>query len=313
MPRLGVLFISLALAVAFLASPVIEDASLAKPGARQTAAVYYEGTRLQTIRDVEHRLIAAHAVALSATHPDRNGLMIKAVEHDADRGTAVGVILDNAHPSNVSLVDELKRHHINAQLSLLPVDLVAIQVDGHSYLSERDWNDSPDEGVVSDPEHRDYYLIQHGMEGVAGHNDHLWTRKADALRIAGLTLLQYKAHEVIMSTAAIDRGTSAFDGLVDRAGRGDIVRLVVGGSPATWSSDQRAALAELRHRNVQIHYSPSRVPNIIVDGKCLWYSTFSATQSEPNRSGWAVALCEQLFAAQLGSRFEDFWDGGAVL
>jgi hypothetical protein len=103
-------------------------------------------------------------------------------------GTRVSVVLDGkafgaAADENAETIPFLKQNNIRVHLTANPHHLKAAIIDG-SRLSLSDRNcttRSKAEVVVLDRYPNDRAIVERAMLGVPGGNDHLWTRKGDAV------------------------------------------------------------------------------------------------------------------------------------
>lgn len=271
------------------------------------------GLRLETGQEFLAALLTArHHVRLSAYSLSPRQPVTRYLLADARRGVAVRVVLSGsafgvAAQQNAAAAAELRAAGVPVSFTGFATHLKAAIVDNTVYLS--DVNFAEHGLVVVDAIPGDSSVIAAAIAGTAHGNDHLWTRKADALaaeaRVAGVRM----SGEIDVASESFGSGTALYQALQRRAAAGDHVRLLVAAREAR-GGEERAALGALKAAGVQIRLG-DRDEKMAIDGSDAWFGSANATSGVPDQVEWGMALRSTALAAALHARFEGEWALGS--
>jgi hypothetical protein len=273
-----------------------------------------------TVEDVFLRLQSARTVTLAAFALGPRSAIIRAVEAAADRGTKVSVLLSKAFGmysnQNAQTAMALSHHGIrvhfagNARRS---THIKAIIIDGEVYLSDRNWaRGSRDQIIVRDSVAGDRILIERSLIGAMRSNDHLWTRKGDALDAEANLIQGRRSRMLRVSTESFGSGTRVFTALIARRGRGDVVRLLVARAEFLRSQSEQRAISALKAAGVEVRLSTSN-EKMAIDGDACWFGSANATRGVPNQTDFGMITFERAIAASLSTKFELEWNHAVVI
>jgi phosphatidylserine/phosphatidylglycerophosphate/cardiolipin synthase-like enzyme len=269
--------------------------------------------RLTNVREVTTNMERAHAITLSAYTLSPRGIMARTLLAAAKRGARVRVVLDGhafgaAQHANLATGLELRQAGAEVTYTQNPLHMKAAIIDEAMYLSDRNWTTrARAETVVADAIPADRPIVSQAITGKAGTNDHLWTRKADALAAEARLLSGGASHDVVMETESFGSGTSVYDALLARRKRGDRVRLIVASlEMRRKNSSEYAAIARLRQAGVEVRVGNSG-EKIAVDGARAWLGSANATRGLPDQIDWGMSIPAAL-ADTVRQHFEQNWD-----
>src|SRR5579875_739293 len=188
----------------------------------------------------------AHSVSLSSyiLHPGR---LLRALEEAGDRGASVRVRLE-AHPlgerggleqRNRALAAELRRHHVTVESTEQPSHIKAAVVDRWAFL---------------DGAPQDVAVTRLAIDGRVASDEHLWTRKLDALNGEAALLHEAGRRAIEVETESVGPGAVARE-LEAHARAGDEVRLLVCADEAR-EPREAALLRELAAAGVAVRTVP---------------------------------------------------------
>jgi hypothetical protein len=268
--------------------------------------------------DVTNAIAHAHVVVLSIFSLDPKEHIVGALE-DAGRrqGSQIVVLFapnafGKALDANRLTIPELVRAGVHVRTSPIVTHLKAAIVDGQAYLS--DTNFSAAGLVVQDEVPGDLGTIEAAIVGRSGANDHLWTRKGDALAAEARVGRSRQTGELDVATEALSAATPVYSMLLDRAKAGDTVQLLVAPKEArsrdAAGAAERAALALLVKVGVHLRLSSAN-EKMLVDGPDLWAGSANATSALPDQIEFAIAARSPALARALRARFYEEW-GRAV-
>lgn len=229
----------------------------------------------------------------------------------------------SARGANVSVVfsrnafGEAQRNNIATERLFIKcgVKIFKSHTDSHlklaildSILFFDDTNFSSAGEMVRDDIPGDRAIAQRAILGIFGENDHLWTRKADALAAEARVALARASHSLDVSSESFGPGTTLYETLILRARLHDHIRLIVARREAEDSRnrEERQALGRLAREGVEIRYGDGN-EKMLVDGDNLFLSSANATTGYPNQIEWGIAAHSPTLAAALKTRFAREW------
>lgn len=278
------------------------------------AARAQEPIRFLTVRDVTARIAVAHDVTLSAYTLSPRGIMARALLEAAKHGGHVHVVLDGhafgaAQHANLATGLELRQAGVRVEYTQEPLHMKAALVNGTLYLSDRNWTSKAHaEVVLEDNVPADRPIVLRAVAGTAGYNEHLWTRKGDALAAEARVLNGNAAHDVCMETESFGAGTPVYDALLARRKRGDRVRLLVASLElrSKKSSPEQTALDRLTAAGVEVRVGSSG-EKIALDGNNGWLGSANATHGLADQIDWGMTTNAEM-TTTLRQRFETNWN-----
>lgn len=282
---------------------------------------------LTTVRDLIAHLRNASTITLAAYTLSPSSDITKALIAAADRGANVDVVVGGgafgqAKDDNIATLTELSYHqcvlddgikNVTAYKCRLhitgnPQHIKVAVVNGEVYVSDRNFSTHTyAELVVHDQLPGDRFLLERAILGDPGSNDHLWTKKRDALSAEGRMLFQRRSREVRMESESFNDSTPVYHGLSVRAHAGDRVRLIVSRIEYSRSAKERGAIAALVHDGVDVRVGRSS-EKMMVDGDNVWMGSANATGELPDQIEWGMMFRDPFLASTLISQFDRNWD-----
>jgi phosphatidylserine/phosphatidylglycerophosphate/cardiolipin synthase-like enzyme len=287
-----------------LAAALLLATTAATPGPGAIGLVP-AGTVFARLRSVRTATVAVYALG-----PTSN--MTSAIVAAADRGAQISVALGRgafggAEADNAATAALLAQHRVRVHLSPTTSHIKAAILDGAVYLSDRNFASSSSETiVVLDTVPGDRELVERAILGQTGGNDHLWTRKADALEAEARVLRARASRSVVVSTESFGAGTSVFAALLERRRAGDRVRLLVGQQEYRDQPTTRHAVAALLAAGVEVRTSAAN-EKYLVDGNDVWFGSANATRGRPDQVDFGIATQDRNLAIALSSQFDGEW------
>lgn len=265
---------------------------------------------LVTVRTVTNRIESSHDVILSAYVLAPNGAMARALAAAAHRGAKVHVVLDGvafgaARRMNGEVTPRLREAGVRVDFTRAPLHAKAAVVDGHVYLSDRNWTRSRAELVLEDRLAADEPVVLRAITGVAGMHGRLTTRKADSLAAEAAVLAGNRTHEVAVETEAFGLSTPVDVALLARRSRGDRVRLIVDQREYRSAPLEREQVAELVRHGVEVRIGRSG-EKLAIDGDAAWIGSANATPGLPDQVDWGVTATPNI-ANAIKLQFETNW------
>jgi hypothetical protein len=309
--------ISAALSLALIAMAVRSSVVWADGGAITTT----------TVRDLIAQLQKAATITVAAYQLSPNSDMAKALIAAADRSASVDVVVGGgafgaAKDDNIATLTALTYHgcvlddgtknvtqyKCRLHITPKPQHIKVAIIDGEVYVSDRNFaTHTTSELVVHDQLPGDRFLLERAVLGDPGANDHLWTRKSDALAAEARLLFGRRSREVRMETESFGSGTPVYHGLLVRARAGDRVRLIVSRIEYGNSSVERRAIADLMRERVDVRLGRSG-EKMTIDGDDVWMGSTNATAGVPDQIDWGMMFRDPFLAGHLISQFDRNWD-----
>lgn len=231
----------------------------------------------------------------------RNPRVIGALEHAAERGAQVEVRLcgnpveragsSRLQRQNARLQAALRAHGVDASLDRSrPAALHAkvARVDGRAFFDDRNWGVDARETVIVDDDRRDA--------------DGLVMSKRAALAREAAMIRRSRGGHVIVSTEAVSPGVIV-DALIERARRGDDVRLLFDGTCGAKRRD--AALSALRAAGVRTRVS-SEHRKLAAAGGRVWIGSANASGGAAAQVEWSLGVGGRI-AERIGAVLERAW------
>lgn len=263
---------------------------------------------LVSIADVFARIGSARTVTLAAYSLKPHAIITTTLVAAADRGARVSVALGrdafgDAQRDNAETAALLGAHRIEVHASPATSHIKVAIIDGALYLTDRNFASRSAEGiVVLDTIAGDRVLVERALLGSAGGNDHLWTRKADALAAEARVIGARASRSVAVSTESFGGSTPVFDALLARRRAGDEVRLLVAASEYRTSPIERHAVDALRGAGVQVRLSDAN-EKYAVDGDAVWIGSANATRGRAEQIDFGIAMRDAGLAGALANQF----------
>ena len=254
----------------------------------------------------------AHSVSLSSyiLHPGR---LLRALEEAGDRGASVRVRLE-AHPlgerggleqRNRALAAELRRHHVTVESTEQPSHIKAAVVDRWAFLDDRNWPDRDEHNLlVVDGAPQDVAVTRLAIDGRVASDEHLWTRKLDALNGEAALLHEAGHRAVEVETESVGPGAVARE-LEAHARAGDEVRLLVCADEAR-EPREAALLRELAAAGVAVRTVPYG-EKLAVAGARGWVGSANAGTYPSDLIDWGMRVSDRSLVAALRERFARNW------
>jgi len=269
---------------------------------------------LSSVQAVFDRMSTARTIVVAAFALQPDSPMVAHLLTAADRGARVSVALSRGFgmyvAENAATAAALTARGVRVHVldfARRPTHLKAAVLDGELYLSDRNWSAGSDEQIVlHDTVPGDRTLVERAILGVPGHNDHLWTKKADALAAEARVLKTRRSHKVRISSESFGPDTPVFDALIARAAAGDTVEVLVAPAEYRQGTLERAALQELRDRGVRVALS-SADEKFATDGDAVWLGSANATRGTPNQIDFGLVTIDANVARRLAAQFDVEW------
>lgn len=252
------------------------------------------------------RDVALSAFSLSPAQP-----IVLELEDDARRGVRVSVTLAGnafgaAARANADVIPELRAAGVQVRISAYDTHLKAAIVDGVVYLS--DVNFAERGLVVVDGISADRPIVAAAMAGTPAADDHLWTRKADAIAAEDRVAAVPVTRDLAIESESFEGNTALYGTIEQRLRRGDRVRVLVAAREAA-TRRERGALARLTREGAEVRVS-SADEKLAVDGPDCYFGSANATGGEPDQIEWGMALRSPVLAAAVQARFDrEWWQG----
>ncbi len=270
------------------------------------------GIRLVPISDVFERLDTANNVLFTAYALQPGSDIVRRLQDAASHGAHVSVGLDadafnNARSTNDAVASELELSAI--EVHKIPTSHIkAAFLDDAMYLSDRNWPSTSNEQiVVEDTNRSDRRIVSTAvLGGRLGSNDHLWTRKADALKAEAAVILSRTSNEVDVESETFGAGTPVFDAILSRVANGDVVKVLFAFSDFERSAIARHAVASLEARHVEVRLTRAN-EKFAIEGYNCWFGSANATHELPNQIDFGIAMRDVRIASRLHSKFESEW------
>lgn len=275
---------------------------------------------LVSARTVLGDITHAKVITLAAFSLQRNAAIVRTLESASDRGARVSVVLARGFGfysrQNAETMRDLAMHGVRvhiAGVSQHSTHIKAVVLDGRLYLSDRNWTwRSTDAIVISDSLPGDRVLVERSLSGQSGANDHLWTRKADALWAEANVLAVAHSHVIRVSSESFGGGTAVYARLVQRKKAGDEVRLLIAGSEYVRSQAEQRAVSGLLMLGVQIRLSSSN-EKMAIDGTSVWMGSANATAGLRNQLDFGMVVSSNSIATRLREQFDHEWKNAAAV
>lgn len=289
-------------------TPPVAGANGAAAGARDARI---ELVRMEAVLDdMRH----AKVITLAAFSLRRDSVIVRSLEAASARGSRVSVVLARGFgvysPQNSETARELAKHAVRVHLvglSQRPTHIKAAILDGRLYLSDRNWTSrSTDAVVIRDSIPGDRYLIERSFAGQSGANDHLWTRKGEALVAEAGVLATAHSHHVRVASESFGMGTPVYRQLIQRRKRGDAVSLLIARSEYVHGRREKEAAAHLAAAGVEIRLSSTN-EKMAIDGATVWIGSANATAGLPEQLEFGMVLTSGTIAEQLQKQFDREW------
>jgi hypothetical protein len=257
----------------------------------------------------------ARTITLAAFALRGDAQVVRTLESAAGRGARVSVVLARGFGvysgQNAQTARELAAHGVRVHLvrpSQGHTHIKAAIVDGQVYLSDRNWTSrSADALVIHDSIPGDRILIEKAFLGRSAGNDHLWTRKADALSAEADMLATRHSRRLRVSSESFGGGTEVYRRLMERRKSGDDVLLLVARSEYAHSRPEQEAVSALRQIGVKIRLSSSN-EKFAIDGEAVWMGSANATAGLPNQLDFGMVVTSGAIAERLTKQFDREWD-----
>lgn len=260
------------------------------------------------------KLTTAGTITLAAYSLQASSAIVRDLDAAADRGAHVSVALSRGFgfyvSENQAAAADLRTHGVKVHVlesTTASTHMKAVVLDGDLYLSDRNWTMSTtEEIVVHDAVPGDRTLVERAILGEASGNDHLWTRKADALAAEAAMLEKRKANVVRVSSESFGAGTSVYNELVTRTKAGDHVELLVAKSEYRRSRREGEALESLVASGVSVRTSSAN-EKFAIDGDAVWIGSANATHGVPDQVDFGIILTDTNIAHRLAEQFDREW------
>lgn len=260
------------------------------------------------------KLTTASTITLAAYSLQASSAIVRDLDAAADRGAHVSVALSRGFgfyvSENQATAADVRTHGVKVHVlenATASMHIKAVVLDGDLYLSDRNWTMSTtEEIVVKDAVPGDRTLVERAILGDASGNDHLWTRKADALAAEASMLEKRNANVVRVSSESFGAGTSVYNELITRAKAGDHVDLLVANSEYRRSRTEGAALESLVASGVSVRTSSAN-EKFAIDGDAVWIGSANATHGVPNQIDFGIILTDTNIAQRLAEQFDREW------
>ena len=303
---------SIAAAAAVAALVAIGLASASDGAAATPAAV--GAIDLRSIDDVFERMRTAHVITLSAFSLSARSLVVERLDAAAARGARVAVALDRGFgfyvPANAIAATVLRAHGVRVHVvgGTHSTHIKAAVLDGETFLSDRNWAaaDPAESLVIRDTVAGDRILVERAMLGLTGGNDHLWTRKADALGAEARMLRAGHDRVACVASESFGKGTPVYDALLQIAGGNARVRLLVALSEYRRGDSERRAVAALIARGVEVRLGHAD-EKFAVNGSHVWIGSANATAGLPDQVDFGIVAADAAIAKTLVDRFDAQW------
>jgi hypothetical protein len=294
-------------ALALLAPNGVPTASVAAVPAEPKVDLVDMGTVLFAVGHAKTITLAAFSLRHDAT-------IVRALEAASARGARVSVVLARGFgfysQQNAETTRELSAHGVRVHrvgFSQRPTHIKAAVLDGQLYLSDRNWTSrSADAIVVHDSIPGDRVLIERSFLGRSAANDHLWTRKADALWAEANMLATAHSRAIRVSTESFGLDTAVYRRLVQRRKAGDDVSLLIARSEYAHNWAEHMAVAPLLAIGVRVRLSSSN-EKMAIDGAMVWIGSANATKGLPNQLEFGIVITSSSVAEQLRKQFDEEW------
>ncbi|MGB8203491.1 MAG: phospholipase D-like domain-containing protein [Candidatus Baltobacteraceae bacterium] len=256
----------------------------------------------------------ARTITLTAYSLEPTATVVHDLEVAADRGARVSVALSRGFGiyvrENEETATELGGHGIRVHVlesATQATHMKAVMLDGNLYLSDRNWAREPGEEIVLlDRIPGDRTLIERAVLGETGNNDHLWTRKADALAAEADMLSQSQSRRVQVESESFSGSSPIFEQLKNLAAMGDDVDLIVAESEYNRRPSERATLGSLAASGVKVRLLNSD-EKFAVAGSAVWIGSANATGGAPGQIDFGLVLRDESIAQELSGQFDREW------
>jgi phosphatidylserine/phosphatidylglycerophosphate/cardiolipin synthase-like enzyme len=301
---------------------VIATAAALLTRGRQPAAALSPPTQHATSPNIDivaskfvlDKMTSAGTITLAAYSLQATSAVVRDLEAAADRGAHVSVALSRGFgfyvAENRATANDLSAHGVKVHIlesTTESTHMKAVVLDGDLYLSDRNWTTSySEEIVVHDTVPGDRTLVERAILGETSGNDHLWTRKADALAAEAALLDNRHSNLVRISSESFGSGTPVFDELMTRAKAGDQVELIVANAEYHSSRSEAAELADLAASGVKVRTSNAD-EKFTVDGDAVWIGSANATRGVPNQIDFGITITDTNIARRLENQFDSEW------
>jgi phosphatidylserine/phosphatidylglycerophosphate/cardiolipin synthase-like enzyme len=256
----------------------------------------------------------ARTITLAAFSMRANSTIVRRLEAAAGRGARVSVVLSRGFGiysrGNAETARHLMAHGVRVHLVTQArpgTHIKAAILDGQLYLSDRNWSSRVgDEIVVHDVIPGDRTLIERALLGEARSNDHLWTRKADALVAEAQMLHTVRSRRVRLSSESFSAGTPVYEELLRRQAAGTTVLLLIASSEFRHSHSEQVAITRLTVAGVEVRLSVSN-EKMAIDGDHVWIGSANATRGLPNQIEFGMIIGDSAIARRLMNQFDREW------
>jgi len=275
------------------------------------AAASYNGISLVTSGDVFNAVDVSDSITVAAYAMSPTSVLARKLAAASDRGATVAVSVDGhafggAARSNDELARMLSAHNVRIHYTDRPSHIKAAVINGVVYLADRNFVASRNEIVVQDSIPQDRPIVERAMLGFPGSNDHLWTRKADALAAEARVLATRASRNVDFESESFGAGTPVFTQLMHRAKMGDTVRVLLGESIYRESMTSQHAAQLLMRAHVSVRLTTAN-EKMLIDGPDVFFGSANATRGIPDQMEFGIAMRDQDLATKLREKFGDEW------
>jgi len=300
------------LTISGLTSAVAASVFLALSAISHNAAEAALGIDLVPISYVFDGIASAKNVLVTAYTLSPESDMVRRLLLAAHHGAHVSVGLDatafeSAATANDTLASTLELSNI--EVHKIPTSHIkAVVLDNVIYLSDRNWPASDNQQVVvRDTLASDRRILETAIfGGRLGANDHLWTKKADALKAEAAVISARTSDEIDVETETFGAGTPVFEAIGARAAGGDHVKLLVASSDYARSSIARRAIANLQARHVEVRLTNAN-EKFAIEGYNCWVGSANATRDLTSQIEFGMAFRDAGMATTLHGQFVREW------
>lgn len=271
-----------------------------------------------SVNDVIGRFQGAQTITISAFSLGPRSTVTQALVDAAHRGTKVSVVLDGkafgeAANENAQTVPYLQQNGVRVHLTENPLHIKAAVIDGAVYLSDRNWTTrSSAEIVILDRVPADRMIVERAMLGVPSSNDHLWTRKADALAAEALLLNSKQTRSILVESESFGAGNPVAEALDRRALAGGDLYLIVSRLEYRSSPSERRTLQKLAYDGVHIRIGNSN-EKLAINGDYFWAGSANATRGLPDQIDFGLLIQDAQLANDLRQTFVTNWNDATPL
>lgn len=277
----------------------------------RTLSTGFESVAMSTVFDGISR---AETITLTAYSLKPTASVVRALAAASDRGAHVSVALSRGFGmyvrENADTAAELTAHGVRVHVlegTTQSTHMKAVILDGNLYLSDRNWAARPGQEIVlRDTIPGDRTLVERAVLGETGHNDHLWTGKAEALEAEAGMLSRTQSHKVDLETESFSESSPIYEQLKNLATSGHEVHLIVAESEYNHRPSERASLNALAASGVSVRLLNSN-EKFAVTGNAVWIGSANATGGAPNQIEFGVLLEDESIANKISAQFERQW------